>query len=901
MTNSSYPYPVRLQQGPSGVQGMARTAGAMAGHFDELRGAITAASGPAPGAETPAATGNQALAEAWDRFFEHMASERGTDLDQRIASLERQIHDNGVTYNVYANEAGPQRPWSLDLFPLILDTASWQHIEQGVLQRMRLLEAIMADVHGDQKLVENGWLPQALVQGHPGYLRALHGVKPVGGLHLHIAAFDLARGPDGNWWVVAQRCQAPSGLGYLLENRLAISGQFPLAFQDLRVQRLAGTYRALVESLKNLSLAGQDAHLVLLTPGPYNETYFEHAYLARYLGLTLAEGSDLIVRDERLYLRTLKALVPVHGILKRVDDQYLDPLELLSDSTLGVAGLLQVIRAGNVLMANMPGTAFLESPALLGFMPALSLHLLGQELTLPALATWWCGERSAMDDALQQLPGCVVKPTYPGSTLHQSFGAVLGNTLQPDEVDQWAGRISRQNEEFTLQAYMPPSQLPTWQRADPASSAAGQIVPRSTLLRVFVVSDGAQGWRVLPGGLARLAGPTDEISSMQRGGSSADVWALTDGGVDQSTLLQPPLTPATLAQRKRMITSRAAENLFWLGRYSERTENIIRLARLTLESLDGNEQPSVPLIAWLGQMAVNNTLVLPDVPSLAQARRVFERALISSLGSTDGATSAGYHLRAMKMAASAVRDRLSQDHWRLIVRAEEGISAFHQTTARTGDFSSVQALRMLKDTSDHMAAIGGAQADRMTRDDGWRLMSIGKHLERLVFLAASLARGLETGSVHSPAGFEAMLALFDSSITFHGQYQQSRDLAALINLLVIDRDNPHSLAWVAQTVRGRLAKLAGDAPQTATPLSERVSDPALWSLELLCQTQPAFDTTGNVAGAEPGKVTATGTGYFYNLHALLLHCMTAAHAVADAISLTYFTHSGTTNQSLGSR
>ena len=865
----------------------------MAGHFDELRGALTAA-------------GNPALTEAWKRFFDFLATERSSDLDRRIASLERQIHDNGVTYNVYANEAGPQRPWSLDLFPLILDPVSWQHIEHGVLQRMHLLEAIMTDVYGNQDLIENGWLPQALVQGHPGYLRALHGVQPVGGQHLHIAAFDVARGPDGNWWVVAQRCQAPSGLGYLLENRLTISGQFPQAFQDLRVQRLAGTYRALVESLKKQSPAGQDSHLVLLTPGPYNETYFEHAYLARYLGITLAEGSDLIVRDEHLYLRTLKALVPVHGLLKRVDDQYLDPLELMPDSTLGVAGLLQVIRTGNVLMANFPGTAFLESPALLGFMPALSQHLLGQELSLPALPTWWCGERSAMDDALQQLPGCVVKPTYPGSSMHQSFGAVLGKTLQPHEADQWAGRISRQNEEFTLQAYMPPSQLPTWQRGTTPASESGSMVPRSTLLRVFVVSDGQQGWRVLPGGLARLAGPTDEISSMQRGGSSADVWALTDGGVDQSTLLQPPLTPAALAQRKRLITSRAAENLFWLGRYSERTENIVRLARLTLECLDGNEQPSPPLIAWLGQMAVANTLVLPDVPSLAQARRVFERALISSLGSAAGATSAGYHLRAMKMAASAVRDRLSQDHWRLIVRAEEGVSAFHQATERSGDLTSVQALRMLKDTGDHMAAISGAQADRMTRDDGWRLMSIGKHLERLQFLAASLARGLDTGSVHSPAGFEAMLALFDSSITFHAQYQQSRDLAAMINLLVVDRDNPHSLAWVAQTVRGRLAKLAGDEAPTSAPLADQVSDPAQWSLELLCQTQPVFDKTGHTESAkaaEPaeGAQAVPAASYFYNLHELLLHCMASAHAVANDISLTYFTHSGETKQSLGTR
>ena len=235
---------------------------------------------------------------------------------------------------------------------------------------MRLLDRVMADVYGPQDLLAQGLIPPALVQGHPGYLRSMHGVKPVGGSHLHVAAFDMARGPDGNWWVVSQRTQAPSGLGYLMENRLAISRLFPQA----------GTYRALIDSMKAMSPAGQDAHIALLTPGPYNETYFEHAYLARYLGLSLVEGSDLIVRDQHLFLKTLRGLVPVHGLLKRLDDQFMDPLELRSDSTLGVPGLLQVIRAGNVLVANAPGSAFLESPALLGFMPALSRHLFGEDL-----------------------------------------------------------------------------------------------------------------------------------------------------------------------------------------------------------------------------------------------------------------------------------------------------------------------------------------------------------------------------------------------------------------------------------------------------------------------------------------------------------------------------------------
>ena len=858
---------------------------AAAGHLDELRGALAPEAVAPDQPEQNPPTG--ALTPAWQQFFDNLPDEGAAELNQRTSSLARQIRDNGVTYNVYADEGGPQRPWSLDLFPLLIEPENWQQIEAGILQRVRLLELVMADVYGPQQLLTSGMLPPALVQGHPGYLRAMHGVKPVGGTHLHIAAFDLARGPDGNWWVVGQRCQAPSGFGYLLENRIAISRQFAQPFQTMPVQRLAATYRALMESMKRMSPAGAEQHLALLTPGPYNETYFEHAYLARYLGLTLVEGCDLTVRDEHLYLKTLHGLVPVHGLIKRLDDEYLDPLELRADSTLGVPGLLQAIRAGNVLVANAPGSAFLESPALLGFLPALSRQLLGEELTLPALPTWWCGERSAMEEALPQLRDCAIKATYPGSPLLSGLDGVLGRFLPPRELDEWAGRIVRQSDDYTVQGSVPLSQMPTWQVG---AADAGQMLARSVMLRVFVVSDGPHSWRVLPGGLARLATAAGQTASMQSGGSSADVWALTRGAVDDSTLLQTPLTPTALAQRKRLVTSRAAESLYWLGRYSERADNAIRLARLTLECLNGEEQSSAPLLEWLGKMAVANTLVLPGVPSPAQARRVFERSLIASLGSSEGATSVGYYLRALRMTGSVVRERLSQEHWHLMMRTEEELFAHCDENAAQGDYSSVKALQILKQTSDHMAAITGAQTDRMTRDDGWRLLSIGRHIERLGFLAASLLSGFQSGSVHTTAGFEAMLALFDGTITFHAQYQQSRDLAALLYLLVLDRDNPRSLAWVAHTLRGRLAKLAGSAPGELSSLALRVPDPASWNLVQLCEAQPPSDATAEEAGAGPG--------YFFALNDLLLQCTAAAFSVSNEISATYFTHSSETNQSM---
>ena len=874
---------------------LAQATQATPGHFDELRGTVARAT-PAPAPHAPeAAVGSPKLTEIWRQFFSTLENDSAADMDQRAANLARQVRDNGITYNVYADENGPQRPWSLDLFPLIVDPASWQRIEVGVLQRMRLLERVMADVYGPQTLLHDGLLPPALVHAHPGYLRAMHGVEPVGERYLHIAAFDLARGPDGNWWLEAQRSQAPSGLGYLLENRLAIAAQFPQAFQNLGVQRLASTYRALMDSLKTMSPAGPDAHLALLTPGPYNETYFEHAYLARYLGLTLVEGSDLLVRDECLFLKTLKGLVPVHGLLKRVDDQYLDPLELRADSTLGVPGLLQAIRAGNVLVANAPGSAFLESPALLGFLPALSRQLLGEELSLPALPTWWCGERNAMEEALPRLADCAIKPTYPGSFEQGGFEPVLGGKLGARALDEWAGRIVRQAEEHTVQGYSPLSQMPTWQ----ASTAGdpGRLRARSVMLRVFVVSDGAQGWRVLPGGLARVASVGREITSMQRGGSSADVWALTRGEVDHSTLLAPHMTPESLMQRKRLITSRAAENLFWLGRYTERAENAIRLARLTLECLHGEEQSSAPLLSWLSQMAVANTLVLPGVPSALQAPRVFERSLIDSLGGSSGATSVGYYLRALKMVGSSVRERLSQEHWRIIVRCEEELFQRCAAQRQRADFSALQALQILKDSSDHMAAITGAQTDRMTRDDGWRLLSIGRHIERLGFLSSALMRGLDTGSLHTDGGFDAMVELFDSAITFHAQFQQSRDMAALVDLLVIDRDNPRSISWIAHTLRGRLARLAGSDPNQLCALSLKVPDPNSWGLAQLCDEAPDLVTPAQTQGdgSEPGDPALQ----YALLKDVLYQCTQASFVVSDDISATYFTHSGLANHSLG--
>lgn len=819
-----------------------------------------------------------ALAPHWARFFDHVGTDGLADLNRRADNLQRQIRDNGVTYNVYADNAkGLQRPWALDLFPMIVPPQDWAQIEAGVLQRARLLNAMMADLYGPQELLKKALLPAALVQGHPGYLRAMQGVRPPGDTWLHIVAFDLAHGPDGRWWVVGQRTQAPSGLGYLLENRIAIARQFPKAFAGLKVQRLAASYRALMDGIKAMAPEGENARIALLTPGPYNETYFEHAYLARYLGLTLVEGNDLTVRDQRLYLKTLSGLEPVHALIKRVDDEWLDPLEMRADSALGVPGLLQVLRAGNLLLANAPGSAPLESSALLGFLPAISRRLLGEELALPSLATWWCGEDAALREVLPLLKSSVIKPTFPRSGLDTA----MGQSLSARELDEWSGRMARHPDDYTVQAWLPLSQTPTW--------TGERLIPRSAMLRVFALADGPQSWRMLPGGLVRLAPRGQLMASMQRGGSSADCWVLTDGEVDHTSLLQSAPSTMALAHQKRPVTSRAAENLFWLGRYTERAENAVRLAQIVLNHLSGEEPNSRALMAWLSATAQENALVLPDVPAAEQSVRVFARSLMAGLSPAPGSPlhnksfSVGFNLRALKSAASQVRERLSPENWNLIERVEAEFARDCADMAADAEYGTAEALAALQNASELLSAITGAQTDRMVRDSGWRLLSIGRHIERIVTLSRALQLSLETGCLQDPIGFEAVVALFDSTITFHAMYQQRRDMVALVDLLVMDRDNPRSLAWVLQTLRSRLAKLAQAATIQDAVLAQALPDPDTWVLADLSSWQR----------------NAEGERHWGDLEVLLDGCEAAAIELSDEISRLHFSHADRKNQTLG--
>ncbi len=816
------------------------------GHYSEWL------EGP-PAAATPAAR--------WQAFFQLLGDAGWAELAQRQRVAAQRVHDDLASYNIHTAPGEGAQPWPLALLPLIVQADEWTVIEQGVVQRARMLEATLADLYGPQQLLRDALLPDSLVFAHPHYLRAMHEVQPLGGTRLHLLAFDVARAPEGGFCVLAQRLQAPIGLGYLLENRLIARPQLDAAFSGLRVQRLAGSFRAWLAGLQRASPAGERSRIVLLTPGPLDPNYFEQVFLARYLGVTMVEGSDLTVRANRLYLKTLHELEQVHVVLRRIDDEWLDPLELRAESALGIPGLLQALRAGNVVMANAPGAGVLESPGLSAFWPALAERLLGQPLLLPAPTSWWCGEASVWQRQRANLVDFVVAPTFPDSRHH----AVVAAHLPPDEQLRLAARIDADPAAFTLQAPLHPAQTPVW--------VDGHLQPRSAVLRVFVLADGQGGWLVLPGARTRLVGPGepghDPWLANPPGSASADTWVIASGEVDDTTLLPAPLSAHELQEGRRTVTSRSAENLFWLGRYTERAENALRLARLTLENL-GQASPAV--LGLLDDLARRHGLVPPDTAAAAQDKAAFEFSLLHNLGMSTQARGVVATLRGLRRCAQALRERLSPEHWQLIHELD---AQFEQQLglavgAESGCPARADAFTVMAHATTQLAAITGAQTDRMTRDDGWRLLSVGRQIERLDMLAHALARGFERRVHEADDGFMLLLGLFDSVITYRAQFQGRREVLPLLHLLVLDTDNPRSLAWVARTMRERLRKLARRDEAWAEAVTATLPVPDKWLLADLDERD--------------------GSGAPARLISALQQCSASAQALSNDIDRQLFAH-----------
>jgi uncharacterized circularly permuted ATP-grasp superfamily protein/uncharacterized alpha-E superfamily protein len=789
----------------------------------------------------------------WRRLFEQLQRSTPAQLVQRQALLTRQIQENGVTYNVYADPKGADRPWELDLLPHVMAADEWEQLSAGIAQRARLLNAVLADLYGPQRLIAEGLLPAELVFGHNNFLWPCQGINPPDGAFLHLYAVDLARTPDGRWWVTADRTQAPSGAGYALENRTIVSRAFPELYRDLKVQHLAGFFRTLQETLARQAPSDADAPLVvLLTPGRFNESYFEHLYLARQLGYPLVEGGDVTVRDATVYLKTLSGLRRVHAIMRRLDDDFCDPLELRTDSALGVPGLLEAVRQGRVLVANALGSGVLESPGLLGFLPKINRFLFGEELILPSIATWWCGEAPVLAQALEKLPELLIKPAFPS----QSFSAVFGRDLSDEQRQSLAERMRARPYAYVAQELAQLSQAPIWQAED------SQLQPRAIGMRVYAVAS-REGYRVLPGGLTRVAAEADaEVVSMQRGGASKDTWVLGDrppSGEQWKT--QRTIGVHDLVRRDPYLPSRVVENLFWFGRYCERCDDSARLLRIMLARyVDGDDPQALLAAVALGE----RLMLLPDEGELPER-------LLAALMGDDWPFSLRSNLQRLQWAASQVRGKLSRENWQALVELQRDAMALDTAEPDFGEL-----LDFLNRLVMSLAALSGFALDDMTRDEGWRFLMIGRRLERLQFLSSSLAGFLRGAGAFDQSGLQWLLELGNSSITYRSRYLAVAQLIPVLDLLLLDEQNPHAVLFQLKLVTRTLKRLNDDfgVPREAglPPLVERLA-----RFDLGCLENPLFGEA---------SVRAALVG----LADLLQEIADASGQVSDRLALRHFAH-----------
>ncbi len=847
----------------------------------------------------------------WKNFYSSLAALGAAELSRRWVEAQDLIRENGVTYNVYGDPRGMNRPWQLDPIPLLIAAEEAEILERGLIQRGRLLEALMLDLYGPQHCLATGLVPRELVFANPAFLRSCHHMRVAQDRYLHLYAANIGRGSDGAFRVLGDRTQSPSGAGYALENRLVLSRMLPDAFRDCRVQRLAPFFRALRELLYAIAPHNRDnPRIVLLTPGPYNETYFEHAYLARYLGLTLVEGGDLTVRDNRVYLKVLGGLQPVDVILRRLDDDFCDPLELRPDSFLGVPGLVQAVHSGNVAVANALGTGLLETPGLLAFLPELCRRLLGENLLLPSVATWWCGDPMICNYVLDNLPDLVLKPAHAGTALEPVFG----DELTAAQREALVARIRARPCDFVAQERLTLSTAP--------ALVNGRLEKRHLVLRTYLAAHG-DSFVMMPGGLTRFsAADAAMVVSMQRGGGSKDSWVLSQGPVSTLSLLPPGDAPLRLSRGGKDLPSRVADNLYWLGRYAERAEGLTRLLRAVLVRLtETSGLADVPELPRLLQAVTYMSLSYPGFVGEGGDARLVEPAdeLLAVIYDGDRPGSVASTMRALCRVAGTVRDRISRDMWRVVNdlavmrrggahTAASGRIGGDRTGAQRGPTLS-EALDLLDHAVLTLAAFSGLAMDSVTRGDGWRFLDLGRKLERSVHTVNLLRNTLVAAPDPEAPLLEALLEIADSSMTYRRRYQGSVEPAGVIDLLLADEGNPRSLAFQLAAVAEDIEHLPRDGDGTSRSIEQRLMLSALTSVRLADADRLAEVTTlvmnaAAVAVSESDHQVDSAQnnvpGRRIALEAVLDEVARALPAVSDAVTHTYLSHLQTSRHLSGS-
>jgi uncharacterized circularly permuted ATP-grasp superfamily protein/uncharacterized alpha-E superfamily protein len=752
----------------------------------------------------------------WAYLMRALEDLGGAQLQLSHKEALKLLRENGVTYNIYGDPEGINRPWQLDPLPLMISGDEWHDLEAGLLQRAELLNLILADLYGPRELIKKNLLPQELVYNHQGFLRACDQVKLPSSRQLVFYAADLARGPDRKMWVIGDRTQAPSGAGYALENRMAVSRVLPQIFRDSQAYRLERFFQSMQSGLNAIAAPRMESpRIVVLTPGQFNETFFEHAYLASFLGYSLVQGNDLTVRDGHVWLKSLTGLQRVDVILRRVDDNYCDPLELLEDSCLGVPGLLEVARRGNVAIANPLGSGVLENPGIQPFLPAIARHFLGQSLRLPTAATWWCGQPQEMDHVLAHLDQLVIKPIYRQPGEHSIFGY----NLDKSELATWRDRIRAHPGLYVGQEHVSFSTAP--------SVTMQGLEPRKILLRCFAVAR-HNGYEVMPGSLTRSAPETGDMPiTGQMGSISKDTWIIADETLQVTQNVSQVKSLLHRNHHSNALPSRAADNIFWVGRYAERAEGSARLLRATVKKLYINSEPdNADYQACIHSLLRSTTSLTGTWPGFFAEEadtllRQPEPELLSVALEEERVGSVAHTLRSLVKAGYAARDLWSADTWRVM----DELECAHTQSALSGATNLWQIQHNMDRLITTLSALSGLVMESMMRSNGWLFLDIGRRLERGLLLITMLRSAF---SVRQQANVEAQLieSLLDASdnlICYRQQYRSYFELPSFLELLLLDENNPRSLTYQIMRLQEHVAKIPSENSEQRLSNAQRLT------------------------------------------------------------------------------
>ncbi len=708
---------------------------------------------------------------AWSILLAGFDSLGQDELNARFERADQYLRDAGVFYRKYDGAEGKERAWPLAHVPLILDETEWERITTGLTQRAELLERVVADIYGENTLVTKGLLPPELIARNSEFLRPLVGVKPRSGHFLHFCAFELGRGPDGAWWVLGDRTQAPSGAGFALENRVATTRALSDIYARMNVHRLAAFFRSFRDTL-NADARDGAGRVAILTPGQHNETYFEHAYIARYLGFMLLEGEDLVVEDGKVMVRTVAGLKPVSVLWRRMDAAFADPLELRYDSRIGTPGMTEALRQGSISMINALGSGILETRALAAFMPRLSRAILGEPLRLPGIATWWCGQDAERAHVSTNFDAMMIGPAFSTSlAIDDHPSTVLGGTLDPARKQALLAQLAGDGSNFVGQEPVRLSTAPV--------HINGRLEPRPVSLRVYAART-EKGWTIMPGGFARVGSTLDTAAiAMQRGGQAADVWVVSSKPVEHVSLL-PRHGEKLTRNPPGSLPSRAADNLIWLGRYAERCEATVRILRSYNARLAEVSNPDLAILAdtreYLEKIGVDATIALP--PGLMAA------------------------IESAARSAGQIRDRFSPDGWLALADLSKTARRFAATITPGDDATRAMTVLLRK-----LAGFSGLVHENMYRFAGWRFLEIGRRLERAIQLAGITA--WLTRQDAPEGALEMLLEIGDSVMSHRRRYSVSAGTHSAIDLLVLDPLNPRSVLFQVAELLEQVKRLPG--------------------------------------------------------------------------------------------